>query len=67
MYKTKEELALKAIKHFIDKKEIIEITPNEVPDEWKENGAVFVTLKIKGTLRGCIGSLKSSWMGRTRR
>ena len=37
----------------------LEIDASHYPDPMKENRACFVTLKINGRLRGCIGSLEA--------
>lgn len=36
-----------------------ESRPTELPSELNEPGAAFVTLKLDGELRGCIGSLEA--------
>lgn len=47
--------AREAIKLYMDKKEYLKV---KEPDKWLlENRATFVTIKIKGKLRGCIGHL----------
>ena len=52
------QLARKAIEHFLDKREVLEITPQEVSSKrLVDNGACFVTLHIGENLRGCMGSL----------
>lgn len=52
------QLARKAIEHFLDKREILEIKPQEVSSKkLVDNGACFVTLHIGENLRGCMGSL----------
>ena len=49
------ELARAAIENAFAKGPGVAV-PNPLPDLLAENGAVFVTLKIEGQLRGCIGS-----------
>ena len=49
------QLAREAIKEYLEKKEIIE-PPEELTHEMRERHGVFVSLKIKGRLRGCIGT-----------
>lgn len=63
---TKEEkifllsLARRAIAHYFRSGAQLELEPSEVPSKkLVENGACFVTLKINGQLRGCIGSLEA--------
>jgi len=34
-----------------------EVDPGRYPSAWRERGASFVTLRIRGELRGCTGSL----------
>ena len=48
------EVAHKAIEHYINTKEKMEI-PEDYPIELDENLGVFVTLNKNNTLRGCIG------------
>ena len=48
------EVAHKAIEHYINTKEKMEIT-EDYPIELDENLGVFVTLNKNNTLRGCIG------------
>jgi len=51
------QLAREAIKGYLEKKEIIE-PPEELTLEMRERHGVFVSLKIKGRLRGCIGTFE---------
>src|SRR3989304_2598842 len=51
------QLAREAIKGYLEKKEIIE-PPEELTHEMWEKHGVFVCLKIKGRLRGCIGTFE---------
>lgn len=52
-------LARRAIKHYLETSEYLEIAPSEAPKEFIEIGACFVTLTKNGELRGCIGSLEA--------
>ncbi len=38
----------------------LEVDPSGYPDRFRRNGACFVTLKIRGRLRGCIGTLEGT-------
>lgn len=51
------QLAREAIKGYLEKKEIIG-PPEELTPEMRERHGVFVSLKIKGRLRGCIGTFE---------
>ncbi len=51
------ELARKAIKKYLLERQVLELSPNEVPSKYQQKGAAFVTLKKRGKLRGCIGSV----------
>ena len=51
------QLAREAIKGYLEKKEIIE-PPEELTHEMWEKHGVFVCLKMKGRLRGCIGTFE---------
>lgn len=54
------ELARKAISEYLKTGRRIDVKPSEVPSEkLVDEGACFVTLKIEGKLRGCIGSLEA--------
>ena len=54
------ELARKAIKYYLETGRRLDVSPAEVPSEkLVEDGACFVTLKINGELKGCIGSLEA--------
>ncbi len=53
------ELARKAIRHYLHNSEYLEVDPSDVPKEYTEDGACFVTLTKNGELRGCIGSLEA--------
>jgi len=49
------ELAKKSIEAYIKEKKIID-PPDKLTDEMKGRAGVFVSLKKKGNLRGCIGT-----------
>lgn len=49
------QLAQKSIQEYITKGKIIE-PPEELTNEMKDKAGVFVSLKKKGQLRGCIGT-----------
>ena len=51
------QLAREAIKRYLEKKEIIKPS-EELTPEMRESHGVFVCLKMKGRLRGCIGTFE---------
>ena len=51
------ELARKSIEYFLERRELMRVDENKIPEKLKEKGACFVTLEKNGMLRGCIGSL----------
>ena len=53
------QLARQAILHPFEKKESFNINLDLYSNALKEEGASFITLNIKGQLRGCIGSLEA--------
>lgn len=54
------ELARRSIKHFIEKGEVLDVKPSEIPTErLLEERACFVSLHKDKELRGCIGSLEA--------
>lgn len=53
------QLAREAIKEYIKKGKIISL-PAELTDEMREKHGVFVSLKMKGMLRGCIGTYEAA-------
>lgn len=57
MFKTKEELAGKAIEYFLKTNKKLLVNKGNLPLEWQDKRACFVTLKINEELRGCIGSV----------
>ncbi len=54
------EIARSAINASLNGENIPERDPDKVPDKLKMNYGAFVTLKIDGNLRGCIGRFVSS-------
>lgn len=53
------DLAKKAIAYGLDSKKTLSINEADYPAHLFEKRACFVTLKINGQLRGCIGSLEA--------
>ena len=53
------ELAREAIKKYLEDREILKI-PDSLTAEMKEQQGVFVSLKMHGMLRGCIGTFEPS-------
>jgi AmmeMemoRadiSam system protein A len=51
------KLARQAVETFINSGAVIDL-PAEVPPEFLKPAGSFVSLKIKGKLRGCIGTVK---------
>ena len=49
------QLAREAIREYLEKGEIIRL-PDELTSEMKERHGTFVSLKMKGKLKGCIGT-----------
>ena len=49
------QLAREAIREYLEKGEIIRL-PDELTSEMKERHGTFVSLKMKGRLKGCIGT-----------
>ena len=45
-------------RHPLAKRKRLKVDPDDYPPALREPGAVFVTLKLEGQLRGCIGSLE---------
>lgn len=50
------ELARKSVEAYIKERKIIS-APMPLPEEMKDRAGVFVCLKKKGNLRGCIGTI----------
>jgi len=53
------EVADKAIKHGLEKGEVLPLNLEDYPEKLRKNGASFVTLEIDKQLRGCIGTLEA--------
>lgn len=56
MYKNKEELALSVIKHYLETGRKLAVKEKDVDRKLKQKAACFVTVYVKGDLRGCIGN-----------
>jgi len=52
-------IARESIKHFFDSGNYLEFCSDCVPKKLQEKKACFVTLKLNGQLKGCIGHLQS--------
>ena len=50
------ELAKQSIRHGLEDRTTLDIDIADYPDDLGRDGACFVTLKLGGNLRGCIGS-----------
>jgi AmmeMemoRadiSam system protein A len=50
------QVALDSIRHGLTDGRSLPVTPGSYPAPLEEPGAVFVTLELRGRLRGCIGS-----------
>ena len=53
------ETARNAIRQKLDKEEILPLVIDEYSPKLQEKGACFITLKKKGVLRGCVGSIEA--------
>jgi len=53
------QLALDSIEHGVSEARPLPVTPGTFPPSLEAPGSVFVTLKIEGQLRGCIGSYQA--------
>ena len=53
------QLAREAIKKYLENREVLK-TPDGLTAEMKEQHGVFVSLKMHGMLRGCIGTFEPS-------
>jgi AmmeMemoRadiSam system protein A len=53
------ELAERAIRYALENGRALQIDPGDFEEAFQQPAACFVTLKIKGGLRGCIGSLEA--------
>jgi len=54
------ETARNAIRQKLDKEKILPLVMDEYSPNLQENGACFITLKKKGVLRGCVGSIEAA-------
>jgi AmmeMemoRadiSam system protein A len=52
------KLAKDTVELYIRKRKIIEAHDDEFPHEFRERAGVFICLKIRGNLRGCIGTFQ---------
>ncbi|TDO84825.1 hypothetical protein DFR79_1193 [Halanaerobium saccharolyticum] len=52
------DLARKAVEEYIVSGSEVEVEEGELPDILKQKAGVFVTLKKKGDLRGCMGTFR---------
>jgi AmmeMemoRadiSam system protein A len=52
------KLAKEAVEHFIKEGKIYELKDDDLPPELNKRAGVFVCLKIRGNLRGCIGTFQ---------
>ena len=53
-------LAAQATRYAVDQGDPLPVDPDTFPTPLQAKGATFVTLKIAGKLRGCIGSLRAT-------
>ena len=53
------ELAEKSVRHFIEHGVPLPC-PDEIPEELAQRAGVFISIKINGALRGCIGSITAT-------
>ncbi len=52
------KLAKDTVELYIREGRIKEVRDEDLPPEFKERAGVFICLKIRGTLRGCIGTFQ---------
>ena len=52
------KLAKDTVELYIREGKITEVRENDLPPEFKQRAGVFICLKIKGNLRGCIGTFQ---------
>ncbi len=52
------KLAKDTVELYIRERKIIEVNADEFPQEFREPAGVFICLKIRGNLRGCIGTFQ---------
>jgi AmmeMemoRadiSam system protein A len=53
------QVALDSIRHGLDKGRALEPVLEHAPETIRAPGAVFVTLNLRGQLRGCVGSFEA--------
>jgi len=53
------ELARRSIRHYFQEGTPLAVRPADYPEELRQKKGVFVTLKEKGRLRGCIGYVRA--------
>ena len=56
--KTLLDLARDSIQYYLDNRSKLSVDKNELPAEFKEERGTFVTLTLKGKLKGCIGHIE---------
>lgn len=54
------QLARSAIRQRLDRQDFMKIVPGQLPASLSAPAACFVTLRLNGRLRGCIGTLDAS-------
>ena len=54
------ELAMASIRHGLGGGGPLPVAPETLPEALRERRATFATLRLRGQLRGCIGSLKAT-------
>jgi AmmeMemoRadiSam system protein A len=52
------KLAKDTVELYIREGKILEVREEDLPPEFKQRAGVFICLKIKGNLRGCIGTFQ---------
>lgn len=57
--KTLLRMAREAMEHAVRGEKLPPLDPSELSDNLREEGASFVTLTVRGQLRGCIGALEA--------
>lgn len=59
MYNTREQLAKSAIEYFLKNRQIPHLDPQDVSVDMQKIIPCFVTVYVKGNLRGCIGNYET--------
>lgn len=54
------QLARNSIEHGLHQRRALEVNPTHYPEHLRELFAAFVTLKLAGELRGCIGTIEAT-------